>query len=44
MPGMLALTHFFTVVEQEDIRAAIAPRFGGPVTLTVDGWFTEIEE
>jgi ribonuclease BN (tRNA processing enzyme) len=44
MPGMLALTHFFTVVETEDIRAAIAPRYSGPVTLTVDGWFTEIEE
>jgi ribonuclease BN (tRNA processing enzyme) len=44
MPGMLALTHFYTVVEQDDIRAAIAPRFSGPVTLTWDGWFTEIEE
>jgi hypothetical protein len=41
---MLALTHFFTVVEQEDIPAAIAPRYNGPVTITRDGWFTEIEE
>lgn len=44
MPGMLALTHFFTVVEQEDMPAAIAPRYNGPVTITRDGWFTEIEE
>ncbi len=43
-PGMLALTHFYTVVEREDIRGAIAPRYGGPVTLTWDGWFTELED
>ena len=43
-PGRLALTHFYTVVEREDIRGAIAPRYGGPVTLTWDGWFTELEE
>jgi len=43
-PGRLALTHFYTVVEGEDIRGAIALRYGGPVTLTWDGWFTEIEE
>jgi ribonuclease BN (tRNA processing enzyme) len=40
----LALTHFYTVVEREDIRGAVAARYGGPVTLTFDGWTTEIEE
>jgi ribonuclease BN (tRNA processing enzyme) len=43
-PAMLALTHFYSVVEREDITGAVATRYGGPVTLTVDGWFTEIED
>ena len=43
-PGQLALTHFYTVVEKEDIAGAIAERYGGPVTLTWDGWFTELED
>jgi ribonuclease BN (tRNA processing enzyme) len=43
-PGHLALTHFYTVVEREDIRGIIAPRYAGPVTLTFDGWTTEIED
>ena len=43
-PRHLALTHFYTVVEHEDIRGAVAARYGGDVTLTVDGWSTEIEE
>ena len=43
-PGRLALTHFYTVVEREDIRGAIAPQYGGPVTLTWDGWDIELEE
>jgi ribonuclease BN (tRNA processing enzyme) len=44
MPGMMALTHFYTVVEREDIRGGVAARYGGPVTLTGDGWFTELED
>lgn len=43
-PRQLALTHFYTVVEREDIRGAVAARYGGSVTLTVDGWSTELEE
>ena len=43
-PRHLALTHFYTVVEREDIRGIIEPRYAGPVTLTFDGWTTEIED
>ena len=43
-PGRLALTHFYTVVEHEDIRGQVAARYGGSVSLTVDGWSTELEE
>jgi len=43
-PKHLALTHFYTVVEREDIRGIIEPRYAGPVTLTFDGWTTEIED
>jgi ribonuclease BN (tRNA processing enzyme) len=43
-PQQLALTHFYTVVEDEDIRGAIAPRFAGPVTLTWDGWDIDVED
>ena len=42
-PKRLALTHFYPPVEQVDIRAAIQPRFAGPVDLAVDGWFIDIE-
>jgi ribonuclease BN (tRNA processing enzyme) len=43
-PRRLALTHFYSVVEHEDMRGAIAPRYDGPVTLTWDGWSTELED
>ena len=40
----LVLTHFYPPVELVDIRAIVAERFAGPVTLATDGWSTEIEE
>lgn len=44
MPRLLALTHFYPPVERVDIRAAVAEQFSGAVTVTTDGWFTEIED
>jgi ribonuclease BN (tRNA processing enzyme) len=44
LPGCLALTHFYPLVEQVDVRAIVASRFGGTVVLTTDGWTTEIED
>jgi ribonuclease BN (tRNA processing enzyme) len=43
-PAQLALTHFYTIVERDDIESAIAKRYGGPVTVTWDGWTTEVED
>ena len=40
----LVLTHFYPPVELLDIRAIVAERFPGPVTLASDGWSTDIEE
>jgi ribonuclease BN (tRNA processing enzyme) len=40
-PRHLALTHFYPPVEQVDIRAVVAERFAGPVTLAHDGWYFE---
>ena len=40
----LVLTHFYPPVELLDIRAIVAERFAGAVTLASDGWSTEIEE
>lgn len=37
-PRLLALTHFYPPVEREDIAAAVAESFGGPVVLCQDGW------
>jgi ribonuclease BN (tRNA processing enzyme) len=42
-PGLLALTHFYPPVEHEAIRDQVAESFGGPVSLSVDGWMTSIE-
>lgn len=41
-PGHLVLTHFYPPVELEDVRAVVAGRFAGPVTLAHDGWATDI--
>ena len=43
-PGRLALTHFYPPVEQVDIRALVAERYTGPVTLAYDGWHFDIED
>ena len=43
-PRHLVLTHFYPPVELVDIRAIVADRFAGPVTLATDGWSTEIGE
>jgi ribonuclease BN (tRNA processing enzyme) len=43
-PGHLVLTHFYPPVEREDIRATIAARYAGPVTLGRDGWHIEFED
>ena len=43
-PGRLALTHFYPPVEQVDIRALVAERYAGPVTLAYDGWHFDIED
>ena len=40
----LVLTHFYPPVELVDIRAIVAERFAGAVTLAGDGWSTDIEE
>lgn len=40
-PEHLALTHFYPPVEQVDIRALVAARYAGPVTLAHDGWYFE---
>ena len=41
-PKHLALTHFYPPVERVDIRALVAERFAGPVTLAHDGWYFDI--
>lgn len=43
-PRHLVLTHFYPPVEREDVRAIVATRFPGPVTLAHDGWHIEIED
>jgi ribonuclease BN (tRNA processing enzyme) len=43
-PGRLALTHFYPPVERVDIRALVAERYAGPVTLATDGWSTNFED
>lgn len=43
-PRQLVLTHFYPPVEREDIRAIVAARFPGAVTLAHDGWHIEIED
>lgn len=43
-PRYLALTHFYPPVEHVDIRAAVAARWAGPVTLATDGWSIDIED
>lgn len=43
-PGRLVLTHFYPPVELVDIRAIVAERHAGAVTLATDGWSTEIED
>ncbi|MFN8572292.1 MAG: MBL fold metallo-hydrolase [Gemmatimonadaceae bacterium] len=37
-PRLLALTHFYPPVEQEDIAAQVREQFDGPVVLCHDGW------
>lgn len=41
-PKHFALTHFYPPVEQVDIRAIVAQRYTGPVTLADDGWSFDI--
>ncbi len=43
-PRQLALTHFYPPVLEEDIRAIVGARHGGPVTLAHDGWQFDIED
>lgn len=43
-PRQLVLTHFYPPVEQADIRTAIAAQYGGPVTLSRDGWQIELRD
>jgi ribonuclease BN (tRNA processing enzyme) len=40
----LALSHFYPPVEQVDVRALVAARYAGPVTLASDGWYFDIED
>lgn len=44
LPKHLVLTHFYTPVEQIDVRGAIAAQYAGPITLADDGDTFEIEE
>jgi ribonuclease BN (tRNA processing enzyme) len=41
-PVHLALTHFYPPVEQVDVRAIVAERFDGAVTLAHDGWHIDL--
>jgi ribonuclease BN (tRNA processing enzyme) len=41
-PAHLVLTHFYPPVEQVDVRAIIAERFDGTMTLAHDGWHIEL--
>ena len=43
-PRHLVLTHFYPPVERADIRATIAARYNGPVTLGRDGWHIDLED
>ncbi len=43
-PQQLVLTHFYPPVEAVDIRAIVAGRFAGAVTLAHDGWHIDIED
>jgi ribonuclease BN (tRNA processing enzyme) len=44
LPKHLVLTHFYTPVEQVDVRGIIAAHYPGPITLADDGSTFEIEE
>ena len=43
-PDHVVLTHFYPPVERVDIRAAMAARYAGPVTLGRDGWHVELHD
>jgi ribonuclease BN (tRNA processing enzyme) len=43
-PARLVLTHFYPPVEDVDVRAVVAARYGGPVVLASDGWTFELED
>lgn len=43
-PKLLALTHFYPVVDGVDIRAEVAESFNGPVVICHDGWTWKSEE
>jgi len=43
-PRQLALTHLYPPVEAVDIRAIVAARFGGPMTIAHDGWTFELRD
>jgi ribonuclease BN (tRNA processing enzyme) len=43
-PRHVVLTHFYPPVEQVDIRAVMAARYDGPVTLGRDGWYIDLED
>lgn len=43
-PRHLALTHFYPPVLDEDIRAIVGAKYGGPVTLAHDGWQFDLED
>jgi len=43
-PKHLALTHFYPPVERVDVRALVAARYAGPVTLARDGWHFDLED
>ena len=43
-PRTLALTHLYPPLEEIDVRAAVATRFGGDIVVATDGWTTVIED
>lgn len=43
-PGLLALTHFYPPVEDEDIAGIVGSFYKGPIALATDGWSTHIED
>jgi len=43
-PKHVVLSHFYPPVERVDIHATMAAQYDGPVTLSRDGWYIDLED